>query len=460
MIIAAATPEPTLPPPIESSNHTPAPPAAKPRSPVMKIDPLDFDPAQFSVAPIQAPPADPASRAGNDAGANPIVEPPAADAPKAPPKPPVQKPTLTVRRGPMPDAAAAPHRLADQLAAPVDSLAVSDMPLARFAQLVTDLTDAPVSLDPMELATAGISPRQLVSADVANTTIEKLLRETFAKHRLELTEQGTTANIALTGRDRRRAVEYDVADLAIGGDASPIARLVAQFVAPETWKEGSGNTITAAGPKLKIDAAQGGRHQVLIFCERLRLARGQSQRSRYPAALLTTESPYAKLAPTLARRTTYTFLPWSRLADVVAHWQQTSKLTILVDWAALADVDLSPSSPVSCSSIDRQWQDVFDESLESLGLGWWAVDGETIQITTFDALNDVRRVEFYVVPENVAKNADSRSDLAKTLEQELNAAENHHPAVIHLDTDSAHLIVLASPAQHRHLSKRLAAPAN
>jgi hypothetical protein len=460
MIIAAATSEPTLPPPAESSNDTPAPPAAKPRAPVMKIDPLDFDPAQFTVSPIEAPPADPASRAGNDSNANPIVEPPAADAPKAPPAPPVHKPTLAIRRGPMPDAAAAPHRLADQLAAPVDSLAVSDMPLARFAQLVTDLTDARVSLDPTELATAGISPRQPVSADVKKTTIEKLLRETLAKHRLELTEQGTAANVALTGRDRRRAVEYDVADLAAGGDASPIAGLVAQFVAPETWKEGSGNTITAAGPKLKIDATQGVRHQVLIFCERLRLARGQSQRSRYPAALLTTDSPYSKLAPTLARRTTYTFLPWSRLADVVAHWQQTSKLTILVDWAALADVDLGPSSPVACSAIDRQWQDVFDESLASLGLGWWAVDGETIQITSLDALTDVRRVEFYAIPENAAKQAEDHSELTKTLEQELSNAEAQHPVVIHFDTNSAGLIVLASPAQHRHLSKRLAAPAN
>jgi hypothetical protein len=423
----------------------------------MKIDPLDFDPAQFTVSPIESPPADPASRAGNDADANPIVEPPVADAAKAAPAPRVHKPTLAIRRGPMPDAAAAPHRLTDQLAGPVDSLAVTEMPLAHFAQLITDLTDAPISLDPIELATAGISPRQPVSADVAKTTIEKLLRETLAKHRLELTEQGTAASVALTGRDRRRAVEYDVADLAAGGDASPIAKLVEQFVAPETWTdEANGNTVTAAGPKLKIDATQSARHQVLIFCERLRLARGQSQRSRYPAEQLKTDSPYANLAPTLARHTTYTFLPWSRLADVVAHWQQTSKLTILVDWAALADVDLGPSSPIACSSIDRQWQDVFDESLASLGLGWWAVDGETIQITTLDALSDIRRVEFYAIPEN----ADDPNAFASTLERELKDAESQHPAVIHFDTDSARLIVLASPSQHRDLAKRLALSPN
>ena len=36
--------------------------------------------------------------------------------------------------------------------------------------------------------------------------------------------------------------------------------------------------------------------------------------------------------------------------------------------------------------------------LEPLGLGWWAVNGETIQITSLPALEKIQRVEFYQVP--------------------------------------------------------------
>jgi hypothetical protein len=204
---------------------------------------------------------------------------------------------------------------------------------------------------------------------------------------------------------------------------------------------------------------------VLIFCERLRLARGLAARSRYPTALLSADSAYKKLAPKFKQRTTFTFLPWTRLADVLRHWQEESGVTIVADWAALTDAELGPSAPIACSAIDRTWEDALDGVLAPLGLAWWAVNGETIQITSREALNDIQRIEFYAVPKSLRGQFASNEALIDSLAGEVrtSATDSRAPleaTQLELDKPSGRLIVLATPQVHRFLSRRLHAPAN
>jgi hypothetical protein len=447
--------------------QSPAAPAENPTrtTPVMKFDPLDFDPSQFSFnaggttvesADSNSIPNDADSEA--IAGANGAADASNDAAPPAAPAPIVDR-SLTMRLGPMPDAVDPPHRTAEQLATQLDSFAVTDMPLSRFVEMMSDLADVAVTLDPVELELAGISPRQAVAVDSKDVTVEKLLTDMFAKQRLEFVEQDGRLGVALAGGDRRKAVVYDVADLAGTADAKPIARLVQRFVAPESWTAAGGGKIGSEGPKLRIEQSQRIRHEVLIFCERLRLARSLPQRSKYPAAMLSVTSPYETMAATLKQPVTFTFLPWTRLADAFRHWQEASKLTILVDWSALADVELGPSSPVSCSAIDRSWENIFDETLAPIGLTWWAVNGHTIRITNQEALDDVRRIELYVVPKPFHdQNADSAA-LIESLQKELAevAAKNStqsHPPIMELDEPSGRLIVLGTPLSHRYVTRR------
>jgi hypothetical protein len=101
---------------------------------------------------------------------------------------------------------------------------------------------------------------------------------------------------------------------------------------------------------------------------------------------------------------------------------------------------------------------VFDESLDEIGLGWWAVDGETVQITTSDALNELRVVEFHVVPEAVRDQFASTTALVEAMQQELSklgANESSSPAVVTYDKPSSRLLVLADAAAHRYLTERL-----
>ena len=107
-------------------------------------------------------------------------------------------------------------------------------------------------------------------------------------------------------------------------------------------RKGGKGTIEVQGTNLHITQSLTVRREALIFCERLRLARGLPLKSKFPSALLTVDSPYEKLGTKLSRPTTFTFLAWTRLADVLRQWQETSSVTILVDWPALRDVEFTP----------------------------------------------------------------------------------------------------------------------
>jgi hypothetical protein len=471
------TPAPTETEPVaEAVKEKPATPVAatttpqatalteeKPRPrPVMSLDPLDFDPSQFSFSGGDSKPA--ASGPGSipknaEVVAN--VDATIPDPEKAPvPEAPKVDRSLTMRLGPMPDGNAPPQRIAEQLGTRVESFAVKDMPLSRFVETISDLADIAVTLDPFELELAGVTLGQKVTIDSKEVTVEKVLRDVLATQRLDLVERNGQLGIALAGGDARREISYDVADLAGAEDATSIANLVQRFVAPDSWTAaGGGGTIEVEKSTLRIEQSQRVRHELFIFCERLRLARGLSQRSRYPASLLTTASPYAAASPLLKQPATFTLLPWTRLADAVRHWQDASKLTILVDWRALAELDLGPSSPVACSANNRTWEDTLDRILEPLDLAWWPAGGETIQITSRDALDNIRRIDFYEVPKTLRDQHPNNAALMESLQKELADIDGPSPPVMEIDEPSSRLIVLASPSTHRELSKRLSAPA-
>jgi hypothetical protein len=214
------------------------------------------------------------------------------------------------------------------------------------------------------------------------------------------------------------------------------------------------------GKQLRVDQARAVHHEIVVFCERLRLARGLRQRTRYPSERLSIEPPYRQLDAKLSQATTFTFLPWTRLADVFRHWQESSGLTILVDWRTLAELELTPATPISCSAIDRPWAEVLQEILEPLSLAWWAVDGETIQITTPDALAAIQRTEFYEVPSATRDQFASSDALVDSLlkrvkEQVSEQFTDVNEPRLQFDVPGGRLIARGNPDFHRHLGGRL-----
>ena len=95
--------------------------------------------------------------------------------------------------------------------------------------------------------------------------------------------------------------------------------------------------------------------------------------------------------------------------------------------------------------------------LDEIGLGWWAVDGETVQITTSDALSDLRVIEFHVVPNTVRDQFASTAAFISAMQEELSKLGDNvpeSPTVMAYDEPSGRLLVLGSAAAHRYLTER------
>lgn len=438
---------------------------------VLKFDPLDFDPSQFSIgtstpaipAASSIPedlPSEAASAAesstdasGNEDSVN-LAPPPA-------------NPTIAVRLGPI-AGDSREYDIAAQLALEIESLEFTSMPLARFIETLCELSGLPITLDPMALELAGSSARGEVAVSARNATLGELLQDALRKSRLSFVESDGHVIVALAEADRRSSREFDFGDLVDkdSSDAAGVAKLIQTFVSPRSWDaSGTGATIQVNGSKLRIEQRKAVHHEMLLFCERLRLARGLPQKSKYPSELLTIDSPYAKINARISEKTTFTFLPWTRLADVLRHWQESSGIAMLADWHRIADVELEPSTPLACSAIDRTWADVLDESLEPLGLAWWAVDGSTIQITSREALDEIHRTEFYEIPKPLRDQFINGSALLETLQAELREEVGAEGTTgeqlqMQLDKPSRRLIVRGMPPVHRYLAKRLAMQSN
>ncbi len=463
------------PPPTAAATAKPAMPSQRLDAPstvastggsnhVLKFDPLDFDPEHLSlstphntgtsdkpsaVSPGSIPTEATAETASQAAGEKSA---PAEDAPLA-----IANAAIQVRRGPAIPPATQPLNASQRLATKVKSLQFNDVALAKFVDTLGELAGTPITLDPRVLELNGQSPRSTVSVNVADVPVEQVLREKLTENRLELDESHGRLNVALVGTAEQRSVDFDLKDLVSEGDASSIAKLIEQFVAPRSWKAGGGKgTITVDGGVLHIDQTLSIRREALIFCERLRLARGRSLRSKYPTELLTVDSPYAKLSTKLQLPTTFTYLPWMRLADFARELHELTGLTVLVDWAALADVNLEPASPLACSVNNRPWGEALDGVLEPLGLAWWAVDGQTLQITSRDAVSRIERVEFYAIPKaQWAASAAFADSLKKAIAERPNKADQADNVRMQVDEPSGRLIVRASPEVHRFLVQRL-----
>jgi hypothetical protein len=459
-------------PPVDEMNalsavQSPAEPASTDdrRAPVLKFDPLDFDPSQLSLAATSATNGAPTPGSVADEQIDDVDAPAVAEAaePADELEPPAENPSITVRLGPIIQDGAAPRSAANPFDLYVESLTLAEMPLEHFLAAVSDMAGVAITLDPVALELSGVSARAAVTVNTGNTSLGQLLKSVLSKHRLELVEREGDAQIALANGNEHSTKVHDITDLLepAAKDAQFMATLIQQFVSPTTWQRAGGHgTIDVDGGKLRIDQAKTVHHEIVVFCERLRLARGLRLRTRYPAERLSIESPYQQIHARLHERTTFTFLPWTRLADVVRHWEHESGVTMLVDWGSLGDEQLTPSTPLTCSAVDQPWHAALDQILEPLGLAWWAVDGSTIELSTQDALEGIQRTEFLVVPPAVQEKFGGGPKLLEAFTNELlegggtDAAADGRPTT-HFDAPSGRLIVRGTPHVLRFVAEQL-----
>ncbi|QDU88453.1 hypothetical protein Pla175_18310 [Pirellulimonas nuda] len=399
-------------PTTEASNALPTEPAAG----AGPIDPLDVDPANLDLVLRKGPAAaPPPARKPPEAAAPRIALSAEAPAPRdatidARLANAAQLKSPPVRRRPTgtdaPASGDAPTRLASRL----PGLTPQRLPLWQATELLTTLSGVPITLPPEALDMAGVSPRQPVTFGGRDVSLAQLLGQALHEARLEADISASQAVAVRPGLTAVQTRAYDVSDL-MGDDPQSLESLLRTMAAPDAQGDASG--LSVRGGQLQVQGDTATHYSVRIFCERLRKARGLAAASKYPQDLLHVSPALEGLRPTLDRKTTFSFVDWTPMAEIVAHWRQVSRLTILVDWRELESVEISPQTLLACGVVDRPWTDALDSVLGPLGLAWRPIDGETIEITTREAADRATLVEFYPL---AAGQRASASDLARAVE--------------------------------------------
>ncbi|QDT00091.1 hypothetical protein [Adhaeretor mobilis] len=442
----AETNLPTEPLPPEESTKTVVTDATAPAPPkrTLRIDPLDLDPEGFDLSTLQS-----------DSASELSVSP--AETSK-PPEQPLQIPAATAER---PTVSRDPAQQLSALDAPavlakeLQAFVVNAMPLCEFLDFTTRMTAVPVSVTPAELRLAAVSATRSVSVSVKDASIDSLLSAALKPLRLTPVIENNQILLQRGGLEDVRTIEYPVADLLDSHtDAAKLATMVRQLVAPETWTDASpeGPFVRALADQLQVLHQEKRQYEVLRLLETLRLARGLEPRSKYPVALLVARSPHMQLNDRLSAPATFTFSHYTPTCEVFRFWQNELGLALLIDWPALATVDIEPRTRITCSSNDKPWHEALDDSLTPLGLSWRAVDGRTLQITSIEVASQSPQLEFYSLKSTVKLHANQVEDHLDRLTKDTTLVFSPE---VYIDKGSNTLVVRHSSAAQRKLAQWL-----
>ena len=318
-------------------------------------------------------------------------------------------------------------RLRARLDEPVQKLSLSKMPLIDAVQLVASVGALKVSFDPDAMEELGVSLRNPVSIDAAGATVGTLLDQIAAgRNMARVVDNGQllfTSNAEY--REQLQTIHYTVSDLTRGDAGHPrsgsaaadLAALIERFVAPESWQAvrplagrppagraplrssgrlaGGGGTIEASPEVLKITQTGRVHHQIVVFCEKLRVARGLPPRSHLDPQQISLQTRISRAKPMLGHLTSVNAGTAAPLVDILDQLKQPPDTEFIIDRPALAAAKTGENAATTLRAEKLPLGIVLRQLLEPLGLAWRAVDANTLQITTQKALTARFEVEFY-----------------------------------------------------------------
>jgi hypothetical protein len=296
------------------------------------------------------------------------------------------------------------RRLRRQLDEPVQKLSLSMVPLINAVQLVASVGALKVSFDPDAMEELGVSLRDPVSIESSGATVGTLLDQIAAKCNMaRVVDNGQLVFTSKAEfREQLQTIQYTVSDLTRGEQkaAADLAALIERFVAPESWQAArpaagvSSGAIEVSPAVLKITQTAQVHHQIVVFCEKLRVARGLPPRSHLDPQQFSLQTRIARAKPILGRLTSINVGTAMPLADILDQLKPPGP-EFLIDRPALAAAKTSENVATTLRAERLPLGLVLRQLLEPLGLAWRAVDSNTLQITTQKALAARFEVEFY-----------------------------------------------------------------
>jgi hypothetical protein len=345
-----------------------------------------------------------------------------------------------------------PFDLDQRLGVVLPDVELKEMPLARALALAATLGNVPLTIDPDALRLTGVSPRDPVSLHLRGSSVQQLFEAVAEKRGLGVDTEADQVTVALSTEDREklRPVRYKVNDLCADEKLlGALAALIQKVIAPTTWQDGGGDgTIKTENDALLVTQSGAVHHEVLIFCEKLRLARGLPLRSKFPPSRFALPARLAQAKSLLGHKVSANFHEPAPLAQILGELAGQADADLLIDRRALAEDGMSDATEVAYTVADKPLGASLGELLHSLKLDFRPIDATTIQVSTPRALQACRELEFYPVGQLLGKDGDA-AKLIGRIKREV-APDSWKTAgrtvAIEYDAPSQTLIVRQSPA--------------
>ena len=343
---------------------------------------------------------------------------------------------------------------------PIESIEMPNTPLIDFLRLMSDFSTIPITLDPVAMEQLKLTANREVSVVIGKTTVGEVLEKVVSRLNL-VVEQGEGEITITHNRNPAgslRQAKYSVSDL-VGTDPqqlSQLRQLIATHIVPGTWQATGGKgEIEEIPGALLIRQVEPAHHEIVLFIEKLRLARGLALRSSYDPLLFNSQLRAKSLDPKLQQTVSLNYFEPTRLTTVVARLEKLGSLRILLDWNALLAEGWSPDTEVTLSVADA----TLGEALEQLTTDHsWAIrviDSETLQLTTPTALAQRRTIEFYPVGLILQRKGWTAAQLQANLLPQLPAQSDQTRPLLSFDSASKSLIVSAGEAPHAAIKELL-----
>ena len=346
-----------------------------------------------------------------------------------------------------------------RLTQPLAGLDCRDMPLADFADLMSNLGNAPISLNVDALAEIGVSPAAPLTVKIGNATFLSALDAGFLPRGLRAVAEGNHLLITRSGENAAllRSVPYSVADLA--PDAAALGALgdaIRTLIAPDSWKESGGNaTIAMADGSLVIEQTPAAHYQVVLLCEKLRVARGLPTKSKLDPAVFRLDPRSERAKVKLAQPVSAVFFRATSLPKVLDYLAKQTQTRLLVDYRALEFDGIAADVGGTLAAQAQPLGTALTSLLEPLQLAYRVVDEQTLQITTQRGFR--RELELYRVA-NLLKSGVRPEQIMDRIANEVASgrwAVSGGKGVMHFDRASGCLLVSHSQLVQRDVQSLL-----
>ena len=217
--------------------------------------------------------------------------------------------------------------------------------------------------------------------------------------------------------------------------------MIVELVYPSSWEVNGGvGIVRQKMPSLEFEHHDVEKFRAIVFCEKLRVARGLTPQSPFNPELFRLEPVLSQAKQRLATPVTINYVEPASFVRILDRLGKEAGLQILVDWRAVAELGWSPDGEATISASNEPIGQALAKMLLPMDLTYRVVNATTIQVTSPTALIARLDVEFYPIGNLLSPQETPEAFLQRIRKELGEEGLRDVGASVHLDIPSKHLI--------------------